>query len=259
MRKQKPLNPLLKEEFKMKILQDLGMKKPTENYYKKVRMALFECTMCNKPFEAVVSTKSKNQLYCKNCNGTCLKKDNRDHPLYRIWADTKSKIKSDKGKRHISYLDKSITMCKEWIDSFESFFEWALPLWKEGTSIDRIDNDGNYEPSNCRFTTMSVQAANTRKLRSNNTSGYRGVFKIHDNLWWVNVRFNYKSYRLGSYKTALEAAKAYDYFILNMNLPNTINGVLSKHEEVLPTNKSSLKILFDYKGIHRSNPMSKEP
>ena len=63
MRKQKPLNPLLKEEFKMKILQDLGMKKPTENYYKKVRMALFECTMCNKPFEAVVSTKSKNQLY----------------------------------------------------------------------------------------------------------------------------------------------------------------------------------------------------
>ena len=259
MRKQKLLNPLIKEEFKMQILQDLGMKKPTENYYKKVRMALFQCTLCKKPFEAVVSVKAKNQAYCKNCNGTCLKKDNRTHPLYRIWADTKSKIKSTKGDRHISYLDKNITMCEEWTNSFEAFFEWALPLWKEGTSIDRINNDGNYEPSNCRFTTRSIQSANTRVLKSNNTSGYRGVFKVHDNLWWANVKFEYNSYRIGSYKTAIEAAKAYDYFVTNMNLPNTINGVLKDNEEVLPTNTSSLKILFDYKGIHRSNPMSKEP
>jgi len=258
MRKQKPLKPLIQEEFKMKILQDLGMKKPTENYYKKVRMALFECTMCNNSFEAVVTTKAKNQLYCKECNGTCLKKANRDHPLYRVWADTKSKVKSDKGKRHISYLDKNITMCSEWEESFETFFKWAKPLWKEGLSIDRKDNDGNYEPSNCRFTSMSVQAANTRQLRSNNTSGYRGVFKVHDALWWANVRFEYKSYRIGSYTTALEAAKAYDYFISILDLPNTINGVLQEEEVVLPTNKTSLKILSDYKGIHRSNPMSKE-
>jgi hypothetical protein len=67
---------------------------------------------------------------------------------------------------HPDYKDyggRGITVCNEWRDSFETFYEWATTHgYSEDLSIDRIDVNGNYEPDNCRFITMFDQASNKR-------------------------------------------------------------------------------------------------
>jgi len=250
MRKQKPLKPLNQEEYKMKILQDLGMKKPTENYYKKVRMAEFECMECKQPFEAVVATKAKNQKYCRKCIATDLKKPNRNHPLYKAWAGTKCKIsRTDQERTKAIYFDRNITMCDGWLNSFDTFFEWAISNgWKKGLTIDRIDNEKGYSPGNCRWASYSTQSANQRRL-DKGVTGYIGVQvnlgrdkKPNGNframLKWKNI-----TYGLGNSKDKLYLAKMYDSFIDKHNLPHTKNNVLSENEYVPPTSKNISKIL----------------
>ena len=253
----KPLNP---EEFTMKIVKDLGMKKPTENYYKKVRMAVFECCNCKRHFEAVVSTKAKKQKYCKHCNGTDRRKEHRDHPLYSTWADTKFKLRAKKTTGHYTtYVLRNITMCKEWEDSYDAFYEWAINSgWKDGLTIDRIDNSKGYYPENCRWVDWYVQAANKRVIRVGNTTGYKGIIKTPAGRFAAQIRYRGIVYLLGVYNTNVEAAKAYDSFVKLMNFPHTVNDVLEENEIVYPKHKGTLQVLKD-KGIYISNNVSKEP
>jgi hypothetical protein len=59
------------------------------------------------------------------------------------------------------YRDRGISVCAEWIDSFESFMEWALNNgYKDNLTLDRIDNEGNYEPLNCRWVDTLTQMNN---------------------------------------------------------------------------------------------------
>lgn len=84
--------------------------------------------------------------------------------VYKVWAGMKYRCKSKK-ESHESWSGRGITVCKEW-QSFIPFFEWSMNSgYKKGLTLDRINNDGNYEPSNCRFTTYSVQNSNKRPYR----------------------------------------------------------------------------------------------
>ena len=59
------------------------------------------------------------------------------------------------------YGARSITICQEWLDDFMNFYNWAMDNgYKENLTIDRIDVNGNYEPSNCRWTTNTEQQRN---------------------------------------------------------------------------------------------------
>lgn len=251
------LKPLTDYNFKMKVIADLGMKKPTPNYYKKVRMAVFECTNCNSHFEAVVSKKAESQLFCKSCNGTSNKKPNRDHKLCKIWYDTRAKLKMN-NSHSVAYLSKNISMCPEWDSNFDAFFEWAINNgYKEGLTIDRIDNEGNYEPSNCRWVNHSVQIANQRPIKKTNTTGYKGITKTSNAKWIASIKYEHKTYGLGSYSNPITAAKVYDSFVKLMNWPHSTNQLLSENEIVFPTNKNIVKFLSSI-GIHESDFVSKE-
>ena len=73
--------------------------------------------------------------------------------------------------------------------------------WKKGLSIDRIDNEGNYIPENCRWATWNIQNANKGKLK-NNTSGYVGInWNKKYQLWQIRIHINNKRISLGYSKT----------------------------------------------------------
>ena len=84
--------------------------------------------------------------------------------LYRRWKGMRERCYYTKHKSYEYYGGRGIEVCDEWKDSFVNFKEWAMRNgFKEELSIDRIDNDGNYEPSNCRWVTHKEQMNNTRK------------------------------------------------------------------------------------------------
>lgn len=107
------------------------------------------------------------------------------------------------------YGERGIKVCDEWLgkNGFINFYNWSMAHgYKEGLTIDRICNDGNYEPSNCRWTDMSVQCLN-RRQRSNNT-GHKGIYKQLNGKFNARIYKNRKFIHLGAYDTIEEAVEA---------------------------------------------------
>lgn len=86
-----------------------------------------------------------------------------DTEIHTRWCSMKSRCTNPNTKRWEDYGGRGISVCAEWMNSFEAFRDWALANgYRPGLQIDRRDNDGNYEPDNCRWVTRTVNARNTR-------------------------------------------------------------------------------------------------
>lgn len=84
--------------------------------------------------------------------------------LYRIWQAMRDRTGNPRNSRFKYYGERGITVCPDW-QEFEPFAKWAdANGYADNLSIDRIDVNGNYEPSNCRWATQAVQVQNRRPL-----------------------------------------------------------------------------------------------
>ena len=158
--------------------------------------------------------------------------------LYKVWSSLKDRILNPKNKNYNNYGGRGITLCEEWKNNFKAFYYWAVSNgYLEGLSIDRIDNDGNYEPSNCRWSTRTIQNRNQR-ISKYNKSGFKGVSKSKGSNRYRSCIFAGKRIHLGYFDTAEEGAITYNNYIIENNLEGFIlNEIPQKHLEKEITNE----------------------
>lgn len=208
--------------FKLKMIGDIK----TINGRKH---ADFKCK-CGVVFTRRVDLMIRNQDTSCGCSRVYGKEIHGDYKkrIYRIWCKMKSRCLNEKNDSFDYYGGLGVAVCQEWVNSYLSFKKWALDSgYSDELTIDRINPYGNYEPKNCRWVCRTIQQRNQRRIRKNNTSGYRGVcFSKSMNKFTASICVDWKSINLGYSDDKLECAKMYDRYVIENNLEHTINGVL---------------------------------
>lgn len=128
-------------------------------------------------------------------------------PEYDAWIGMKRRCNNPNSSRYKDYGGRGITVCERWM-VVENFLTDMGERPTIEHSLDRKNNEGNYEPSNCRWATHEEQNQNQR-LSKNNKSGYSGVFwNKRASKWQVQITVKAKNKHLGFYENLKDAIVA---------------------------------------------------
>lgn len=116
--------------------------------------------------------------------------------LYAIFTGMKQRCFNKNCKAYIKYGGRGITICNEWLSDFMNFYNWAMANgYQEDLSIDRIDVNGNYEPSNCRWADNKIQSQNrtnalnfTHKGETHCLAEWANILKINKSMLFWRIK-----------------------------------------------------------------------
>ena len=135
---------------------------------------------CGKEIQVRADHLRSNKIRSCGCaTGSLITKAKTKHGmrhthLYGVWNTMIQRCENPQSEEAYLYYARGVSVCRDWHD-FTVFRDWALANgYEKGLTIDRIDNDGNYEPSNCRWATKIEQANNKR---TNRRIEYNGEIK----------------------------------------------------------------------------------
>lgn len=188
--------------------------KRLENNKDMQRKWLCLCDCGNEKVVLGVSLRQNHTLSCGCYKNELIGKRMKTHghaslknrsPEYKIWAQMKTRCSNPNAKQYEDYGGRGVQVCEKWLNSFESFFEDMGPRPSRRHSIDRIKVDGNYEPSNCKWSTATEQNHN-RRIARNNKSGCSGVKWIERiKKWEVSISNDNKRVYLGVHSNLEDA------------------------------------------------------
>jgi hypothetical protein len=166
------------------------------------------------------------------------------HQIYSVWKDMLRRCYNPANKHYKYYGGRGIAVCDEWKDNPKAFIAWAENHgWKKKLDIDRFNNDKGYSPNNCRFATRSGNLLNTRLLHAGNSTGFRGVsWHKKTKKYRADIQVEGKRHWLGTFPSAVEAAKARDAFVIKNGLHTPLNFPEVMADHVLEFGNGGIRI-----------------
>ena len=155
----------------MLIIEDLGLIKLKEGATRARRAAVFACSFCHAHITmSVDNVKRKGTSTCKSCSMSASRTTHgcRHNVLYGTWAAEKARCEDSNNLSYHNYGGRGICVSEEfqdiriWLQYVESLPDFGT----KGFTLDRIDNDGNYERGNLRWASWTTQQTNKRKRKS---------------------------------------------------------------------------------------------
>jgi hypothetical protein len=158
----------------------------------------------------------------------------KNHKIYSIWKQIKTRCFNENNHGYKHYGARGITLSPDLISDFLSFQQYVITLpnfnenniGRDGITLDRYDNNGNYEKGNLRWVTMEIQTRNRRKKSGNVTSTYTGISYdnsgIRKKRWKARININKKIITLGRFETELEAKESRNEYIIKNKLEGFI-------------------------------------
>lgn len=141
-------------------LAHIGIPSPFKNRVK------LNCQHCNNPYEVAKSRLYRSKYCSRKCTRTAIARKQHSYPpelirLEKVWREMRNRCSNFNNQAYKNYGGRGIRVCEEWLD-INTFISDVLPTYESGLTLDRINNDGNYEPGNVRWATYKQQANNRR-------------------------------------------------------------------------------------------------